>query len=60
MAAVELATGKVTYSDTSPIDVYDRYFVAQREWGVIGLYEVDPGVRNAVVAPLATVALPTN
>lgn len=60
MAAVELATGRVAYSDTSPIDVFDRYIVAQRDWGVIGLYEVDPGVRNAVVAPLATVALPTN
>jgi hypothetical protein len=57
-AAVEVATGRVTVSNLSALDVFGHFYVAERANGEVGLYEIEKGIQEAVVVPLATVAIP--
>jgi len=47
-AAVELSTGQVIISETSALDVFGRYYVAETSAGVVGLYERAKGLQATV------------
>jgi hypothetical protein len=48
-AAVELSTGQAIISETPALDVFGRLYVAEREKGEVGLYEIGTGLRASVV-----------
>ena len=47
-AAVELSTGLVIISDTPALDVFGRFYVAEPNPGVVGLYEIGKGLKATV------------
>jgi hypothetical protein len=47
-AAVELSTGQVIISETSALDVFGRYYVAEPSAGAVGLYERGKGLQATV------------
>jgi WD40 repeat protein len=44
-AAVELSTEQVIISETPALDVFGRLYVAERERGEVGLYEIGKGLK---------------
>jgi hypothetical protein len=51
-AAAELSTGDVIISETPALDVFGRYYAAEHERGVLGLYEIGKGLKaTAAIKP---------
>jgi WD40 repeat protein len=48
-AAVELETGQAIISETPGLDVCGRFYVAEREQGEVGLYEIGKGLKASCV-----------
>jgi hypothetical protein len=48
-AAVELATGQAIISETPGMDVFSPFYVAEREKGEVGLYEIGKGLKVSCV-----------
>jgi hypothetical protein len=48
-AAGELSTGRVIISETPPLDVFGRLYVAEPHVGEVGLYEIGKGLQATVV-----------
>lgn len=49
--AVELNTGRAVISETPTLDVIDRFYVAEKGYGEIALYEIGKGLVSAVPVP---------
>ncbi len=47
-AAVEIATGEVIISETPALDIFGRYYVAEPNPGVVGLYERGKGLQTTI------------
>jgi hypothetical protein len=47
-AAVEFSTGQVITSETPALDVFGKYYVAERTNGEIGLYERGTGLKASI------------
>jgi hypothetical protein len=50
-AAVELETGQAIISETPGLDVCGRFYVAEREHGEVGLYEIGKGLKASCTLP---------